>query len=208
MVCFSLEKKIIYIHVPKTGGMSIERILINMYGFKNFTFDDGSYEFLHKKEGQNGFFKYILNYSKESKEHDLMSWVKFTFVRNPYSRACSGVRYLYENNNDILPSNLLDFYKVCEMKPFFYIHFIMTQCCVLRDLNNEIKMDYIGRFENFREDLEYILFECLKLERKDLSKYHIHRSDPRITQFDSNLVEEISNEIHKEDFNFFGYKQK
>lgn len=206
MVCYSAEKQIIYIHCPKTGGMSIERILIEQYGFKNFTFEKGPYEFLNLKEGQEGFFKYILNHSKESKEYDLMKWKKFTFVREPCSRAASGIRYLSENCGEThFPSDLLEFYNLCENRPFFYIHFIMTQCETLRDLNGEIKMDYIGKFENFKVDLEHILFDCLGFEKKDLSKYHIHKTDPKMTEFDKDLVNEISRCIHKEDFEQFGY---
>lgn len=206
MVCYSAEKQIIYLHVPKTGGMSIERILIEQYGFNNFTFERGPYEFLNKKEGQNGFFKYILLHSNESKEYDLMSWKKFTFVRHPYTRAASGIRYLSENSlMKKFPDNLSDFYDKCQERPYWYIHFIMTQCEVLRDLNNEIKMDYIGKFENFKSDLEHILFDCLEFERKDLSKYHIHKTDPEMIEFDKDLVNEISRCIHQKDFEQFGY---
>jgi hypothetical protein len=206
MVCYSVEKKIIYLHVCKTGGMTIERILIDQYGFKNFTFERGPYEFLNLKEGQNGFFRYILTHSKEAKEYNLISWTKFTFVRDPCSRAASGIRYLSENCNDIeFPNNLSDFYDLCEKRPFFYIHFIMTQCETLRDLNGEIKMDYIGKFENFKDELEHILFDCLGFERKDFSKYHIHKTNPKMTEFDQELVNEISRYIHKEDFEQFGY---
>ena len=96
MVCYSLDRKIIYIHTPKTGGTSIEKILIENYDFKNFTFNNGPYEFLNLEEGKKGFFKYILKYSDESKKYDLISWKKFTFVRNPISRAISGIKYLLD----------------------------------------------------------------------------------------------------------------
>lgn len=206
MVCYSAERKIIFIHVPKTGGMSIERILIENYGFKNFTFKNGPYEFLNMNEGKLGFFKYILKNSEESKIYNLMEFTKFTFVRNPYKRAFSGIRFLSETSILDFPENLHDFYQKSLEIPFFYTHFNLTQCDVLKDNNDEIKMDYIGKFENFNEDLNHILFDIFQFERKDFSKYHIHKTDPTLIDFDDELVKEIVNSLHKEDFERFGYE--
>lgn len=210
MVCYSEERKIIYIHIPKTGGMTLERILIENYGFKNFTFPGGPYEFLGKKEGQEGFLRYILNHSEESKRiSDLDQYLRFTFVRNPFSRACSGIRYLSENSTNRgfdFCETLLDFYNLTLKNPFYFIHFNMTQSKTLEDLNGEIKMSHIGRFENFNEDLEDILFNKLGLERKDISKYHIHKTDPSLIDYDKDIVRELSNELHREDYERFGYE--
>lgn len=208
MVCYNLERKLIYIHVPKTGGMTIERILIENFGFKNFTFPKGPYEFLRKKEGQEGFFKYILNHSEESEKYDLMSFRKFSFVRNPHKRATSGIRYLSERSMEVdkeFPSNLLDFYNYCEETPFFYIHFIMSQCTAIRDLNNQIDMEFIGRFENYNNDLEHMIFNLMGFERIDISKYHIHKSDPKLIEFNTDLVNELITTLHDEDFREFNY---
>lgn len=205
MVCYSEEKRIIYIHVPKTGGMTLERILIDNYGFKNFTFPDGPYEFLNKKEGQEGFLRYILKHSEESKRiPDLYQYDRFTFVRNVYSRAFSGIRFLSENNPDFY-SNLLDFYNDTLKIPFLYVHFNMKQSTCLEDLDGNIKMKYIGRFENFQDDIEDILFNKIGLERKDISKYHIHKTDPLLIDFDKNVVKVMCNTLHKSDFEIFGY---
>lgn len=207
MVCYSLEHKIIYIHVPKTGGMTIEKILIDNFGFKNFTFDNGAYEFLNKEEGRNGFFKYILKYSKEAKDYNLLSWRKFTFVRNPHSRCYSAIRYLSENYfKDKFPTNLMEFYEYCNNDNFFYIHFIMSQSTCLKDREDNIIIDYIGKFENFQEDLEHILFDCFGFERKDISGYHIHKTNPDMIEFDKELINKISNIIHSEDFENFNYQ--
>jgi hypothetical protein len=202
MCCYNLERKIIFIHIPKTGGMSIERILIENYGFKNFRFLGGPYEFLNKNEGTLGFFKYILNHSKESKELDLLSFTKFTFVRNPHTRAISGVRYLNQKISNF-PDNVFSFYQRSLTDNFFNVHFNMSQSNCIKDLNDEIKIDYIGKYENFSEDLEHILFDIFKFERKDISKYHIHKSDKKIFDLDEDLIKEIADSIHKEDFERF-----
>lgn len=207
MVCFTDERKIIFIHIPKTGGMTIERILIDNYGFKNFTFQNGPYEMLRKEEGKEGFFKYILKYSEEAKKYDLASFRKFTFVRNPYSRANSGIRYLTEFSEHY-PDNINDFIELCKERTFWYVHFILPQYKVLENLDSNINMDYIGRFEHFNEDLERILFDEFHFERKDLSSYHIHKSDPKIIEYDQEIVKKIVRILHEEDFKKFGYQIK
>ena len=186
--------------------MTIERILIENYGFKNFTFPNGSYEFLNKEEGKLGFLKYILKYSKESKEiEDLDKFIRFTFVRNPYDRACSGIRYLSENSVEDFSTNFFDFYERCIKNPFYYIHFFLSQSDCLKDLDDKIEIDYIGRFENFNQDLQYIIFEVFKFERKDLSKYHIHKTDPSLISFDKGIVNEIVENYLNDDFINFDY---
>lgn len=211
MVCYNLEKRIVYIHVPKTGGMSIERILIDNFGFKNFTFKNGKYEFLHCEEGKQGFFKYILKYSNESKEYDLNSFRKFTMVRNPYLRAASAIRFLSERylETDMeFPSNLSDFYNDCLNKPFLFVHFIMSQCLVLKDLNDEINYEFIGKFENYNNDLEHMIFNLMQFPRIDISKYHIHKTDPNMIEFDHEMVDLMVNKLHDDDFDRFDYLKK
>lgn len=207
MVCYSLEKQIIYIHVPKTGGMSIERILIDNFGFQHFTFKNGPYEFLKLKEGQRGFLRYIMKYSSESKEYNLKSWRKFTFVRHPCSRIVSGIRYLHSTSNDDFPLNLYDFYKKCQDDPFWYIHIIMSQSDTLKDLDGNISYDFIGKFENFKDDLEYVLFELFNFEKKDISNYHVNKSDEKILEFNKEITDELSTCLHEEDFITFNYKK-
>lgn len=100
MVCYCPEKRILYIHLPKCAGLTVESILIKKYGFKHFTFPDSDdqYKFLRDPRGKIGIFRYILLYSNEAKIYDLTSFRKFTIVRNPYGKAESAIRYLHKNN--------------------------------------------------------------------------------------------------------------
>jgi hypothetical protein len=208
MVCYCGVRKILYLHVPKTGGLTIEKILIKEYGFKHFTFPNGQYEFLEQNECKNGIFRYILEYSEESKIYDLTTFTKFTFVRDPRTRAMSAVHFLGRlASEQCRPfyDNLYDFYLACQRKPAMYIHFIMTQSKCLEDKDGRIDFDHIGRFENFLPDLEKILFTELGLPRVDLTVYHENATDPSLVEFDGELVSRISQEIHLEDYERFGY---
>ena len=211
MVCYHPDKKIIYIHVPKTGGMTIEKILIVHFGFLNFTFDKGAYEFLYKNNEKIGFYKYILKYSNESKIYDLESFFKFTFVRNPYTRSYSGIRYLHDRSLERLdkfPDNLFDFYEACKNDIFFYSHFILTQSECLRNLNGDINYDFIGRFENFDNDLDNIIFNILQFPRMNISEIHIHKSNPNILSFNKDDVDIMTEIIAEEDFINLNYPLK
>lgn len=100
MVCYCPERRILYIHLPKCAGLTIESVLIKKYGFKHFTFPDSDdqYRFLRDPRGKIGIFKYILLYSNEARIYDLTSFRKFSIVRNPYNKAESAIRYLHKNN--------------------------------------------------------------------------------------------------------------
>lgn len=208
MVCFCPIRRILYVHIPKTGGLTIENILVEKYDFKYFTFEKNRYEFLWKNKGSIGIYKYILTYSDEAKEYDLDNFFKFTFVRNPHKRAVSGVRFLHKNaisNLKDFPDNLADFYLKSTDDIFYSMHFNMTQCSQIRNLNNEINFDFVGRHENFSNDLENVLFDILKLEIKDINDVHINKSVENYLTFNVEDVYEMSDILHEEDFKYFGY---
>jgi hypothetical protein len=209
MVCYCPIRRILYIHIPKTGGLTIEKILIKEYGFRHFTFPNGPYEFLESEEGKNGILRYVLTHSEESRTYDILSFTKFTFVRNPRTRSMSAIRYLARvasERTEEFYDNFYDFYLDCQRRPPLYIHFIMSQSKSLEDLNGRINFDHIGRFEEFRKELERILFMELNLPVRDLSVYYENRSDPTLVEFDEELVSRISRELHSEDFDRFGYE--
>lgn len=212
MVCYCPIRKIIYIHVPKTGGLSVEKILVDMYGFKHFTFESrDKYEFIKNPRGKLGIFRYILKYSRESKIYDLKSFFKFALIRDPYSRGISAFRFLYGNCrrlNILFPNNLEDFYERCKVDDYFYLHFLLTQHDVLADENGEVNFDYIGRFENFQEDLEEVLFDILKFPRKNISSVHVNKSNPDSIDFNQNEMKSLIELVCKTDFEFFGYELK
>lgn len=207
MVCYNKEKQVIYIHVPKTGGMSIERLLIDNFGFVNFNFEKGPYEFLNNNEGTKGFLRYIMLYSKESKIYDLSSWKKFTFVRNPYSRIKSGIRYLIEEHLSTPPDTMGELYSLCETKPFFYNHVILNQVDTVKDLEGKVNYGFVGKFENYDQDLKYALFNFCGFEERELPKYHIHKTNKEVVTLDDNTIHDLTLYHHLCDFNEFGYAE-
>ena len=79
--------KFSYLHIPKTGGTAVERMLI-----ENFTPNNGEF---YNKNCIPEYVKYGLN----GRQHmDAMGYPLdlpiFTFIRNPYDRALSAFNYL------------------------------------------------------------------------------------------------------------------
>lgn len=206
MVCYSKKKKLIYIHVPKTGGLTIESILVKRYGFKYFTFENGRYDFLSDPMGKLGILRYILLYSKESKKYDLKSFKTFAFVRNPYERAISAIKYLKGLKNSRFPENAGTFITLSRVNVYYYMHFSLSQTDCLKDENGILNIDYIGKFENLMDDLKRILVDENGFNDSDFSRIHRNKSNVNISMDLDRIMEEV-NIIHSDDFVNFGYEK-
>lgn len=211
MVCYCPIRKILYLHIPKTGGLTIEKILVQYYGFKYFTFSKRMYQFLYDRKGRIGIFRYILENSNESKLYDLKSFFKFSFVRDPYDRSISCIRYLHGYSKKHLiefPMNLNSLYQKSLTDNYFYMHFYLTQAASLKDDDDKIDFQFIGKFENLICDLEHVLFDILKFEIRDFSKVHVNASDKETLCFDNDDIYKLTEQIHDEDFILFNFKKK
>lgn len=209
MCCFHPEKKVIYIHIPKTAGLTVEVILRKQFEFQSFTFKntEDNYAFLRDPRGKIGILKYILKYSNESKIYDLSSFKVITTVRNPYNRCESAIRYLHKNSTNELnfPMNIKDFYYTCLIRDYYFMHFCLSQKKSLEDLNGNINVAYICKFENLFDDLEFALFDVCNFERQEIKKIHINSSDKKLLHLNVEEIRKLIGKIHKEDFDFLGY---
>lgn len=214
---YSEEHKIVYVHIPKCAGLTVEAILSKKYNFKYFTFPDTEdhYKFLRDPRGKIGFYKYILLYSQEAQKfNNFEGWQKFTFVRDPYSRGISAVRYLHETflkhthtlkiESAKFPMNIEAFYLTCLINDYYYMHFILSQKASLEDLQGRVDF-IIGRFENLMPDLRRILFDTFKLEEFDIEKVHANNSNKKLLVFNDDKIKEKIRQIHQEDFETFNY---
>lgn len=213
MVCFNAELKIIYIHIPKCAGTTIEKILTSSYGFQYFNFPDDEegdfkstnrYKFLSDPRGKLGIYKYILNYSLESKFYDLESFFKFTFVRHPSDKALSALNYLNDQKEDF---DLNDFLRNSFVNNYNYMHLYLSQLNCIKNLENEINMNFIGRVENLIHDLKYLFNTILNLENKGFENIFLNRSNDEIilSNEELNNINGLIYDIHREDFQIFGY---
>ena len=180
MCSISHEYKAIYFHIPKTGGLYIQRLLEKFYGFETIYFTHESHDNFTTSIPKNyrisppnlGFLfinkQGILRYYMSSNKYAILSgmtpekwkeYYKFTFVRNPYDKLVSAWKYC-DSKNDI-KYNLKDFIDTMDETKRYpgYSHAFITQTDHLLNLEETINFDYIGRFENLNEELVTILLK-------------------------------------------------
>ena len=182
MCSINHELKAIYMHIPKNGGLYIQKILETFYGFKTifFTHEDHKnfidLEILpknYKIYPPNMGFLFIkkmgiIRYYMSSKRHSMAAnmdeakwkeYYKFTFVRNPYDKLVSAWKYC--NTKIKIPRTFSGFIENIDTIDHYpaYSHAFITQTDHLIDMNEELNFNYIGRFENLNEELITILHQ-------------------------------------------------
>ncbi|MDC8005074.1 sulfotransferase family 2 domain-containing protein [Aureisphaera galaxeae] len=227
----SKQHKVIFVHVPKVAGQSIETMFLNELGLN---WDTRASLLLRKKEpNEEGPFRlahltaseYVkLNYIDEARFKD---YFKFSFVRDPYKRAFSFYNFLGYSKiisfrsfvNHVLPRKLKE-------NDFFF----KSQYDYLYSEKGELMVDYLGRLETIKEDIEKVKEICgLKgatLPHVNKSKGEWNRAvghlvrtpylwryfklNAKKQQFDAVFTQEIKDkvyELYQKDFEPFGYKR-
>ena len=134
----SQEKKVLYLHVAKTGGSSIVRLL------KNNGLDDG---ILSNKRADHT--EKLAYFTEVANNWD--DYYKFTFVRNKYDLLISLYNYDAQLNGAYsLPSGCSDTF----VKKIQYNNLIDQY--YLTHLDNEPLFDFVGEYHTYTEDLNKV----------------------------------------------------
>ena len=212
MICHN--KKCIFIHVPKTGGTSIEHSFgkVRMKGnkvkkhpkTKHHTLED--YKLSHIKE-YNSYYKFTVVRNPWEREYSLWKFMNETYnkkinlrkIFNMFKGKGRGVRhsfkeYLYNLEKDI------DFYiedSAFQWKLLFrdQVEYIMV--------DGFLELDQIIRFE--RLELGYQEM-CRTLDRYNapLPKIFYSGSDSHLDNYDQESIDLVA-KIRKKDIDFLGY---
>lgn len=145
MALYIPSKNLLFIHIPKTGGMSIRHALMNNFGSE-------AEEIGHAHELMSSVNE-ILSYSK------LINPFSFAFVRNPYEWAVSLYNFMCEAEEDFesfllaKEMNFDDFiYWLCECVEKKGNMFPIMPCRqyeYIYDTNGKSLIDGVGRYELF-----------------------------------------------------------
>jgi len=183
MAYINHEKKALFLHNVKCGGVYVRENLMKYYGFQSFA---GSIH--HKYED---FFddKSRINYNEDLDYHTIRNKGKyryyyshqhvdkkifdeyfiFTFVRNPYERIYSAYCYLKRlvsgtgmtRNSKENPDYFKDFKtfinNMDNVNNISYYHAFIPQYEQFINDNNELKISYIGKQETLDDDFINIL---------------------------------------------------
>ena len=205
MIC--KKQKVIFCHIPKTAGQSIEKAIISNVGLSHE--DRGKFLLGFNNESNKGPRRLAHLFLSEYKELGHISnekfaeYFKFTIVRNPYSRLISELNY---RNVPIQPIE-----KYVNSIPKLYYkdkwRHICPQTFYIYDgksLNTEInKIYYFEKLSEAFADLKRRLF-CANIylshENKSLNKSWIKE---KLTRNDLDFI----NDYYDLDFKMLGYKK-
>ncbi len=205
----SHSKRFIFVHVYKVAGISIRRAL---QPYNNLTSSDFPW-YMNLKFSFGKRYEFLPNWSinhikaREIKKYlpveVFNNYFKFCFVRNPWDWQVSLYHFTLQYENH--PQHK----RISKMKTFDeYIEWrIHNDFKLQKDFiyakNNDILVDYVGRFENLQEDFNEI---CLRLEipTVDLPKANISKHK-YYKEYYNDYSRDLVAKAFKEDIELFHY---
>lgn len=193
----SEEKHFIFIHVPKTGGTSVKKILSEKLEIKDIKFDGEYVKYnkdTHLKMNLNSFKKYN-------------NYFKFVFVRHPYDWIKSYYNFHHNKNkfykqicNKNVSNTITDTFDdwLDTLTSFNQTDFFTD--------GNKILVDKICRLENFDEEIIFLL------KKFNLNTKYEKTRMKNAKKFNMDTVKELTEnqklkiqKICKKDFELLGY---
>lgn len=183
----------IYVHIPKTGGVSVAKALFGNYGAGHVPIT------MHRRIFGDALFE---------------QYFKFTFVRNPWDRVVSAYTFLRKGGMDredkafaarhIAPYADFDQFVRCWLSAESArrsLHFRpQSDWLCLRD--GTLGVDYIGRFERLAEDFKVVCEQLgiqANLAHHNASQRHDYR------QYYTGETAAIVGEVYQRDIALLDY---
>ncbi len=208
----SIEKRFIFFYIPKVASTSIKKALVKALFDKNIN---------------TRVHKFWFDEVIDVKKGEYPDYLKFTFVRNPWDRivSCYSDKILFENVTNYKYKNGVFrryaskyknlFYRGMPFEEFVRVvsgipdekadrHF-RSQRCFLTDENDNILVDFIGRFESLSKHLAVL---CGKTRLENMPLLHENKSK-REKDYRSLYTEEtkrLIEERYKDDIELFDYR--
>jgi hypothetical protein len=194
------EKKLIFIHIPKTAGTSVHASL----GVKETLLNN---KFVGHKS--------ICDYKKQYKNYWNI-YLKFTVVRDPIDRFISAYKFMkMEENFWHSPNNpnkypIHEHYKICNSLDINqYISYLskttknhsmltVPQIFFIMDKYEKIEIDYIAKYENLNNDLKKIGIDLV--DRLNISTIK-DKSSIQLTKKSKKMLYDI----YDMDYQYFSY---
>ncbi|MFO8016851.1 MAG: sulfotransferase family 2 domain-containing protein [Candidatus Woesearchaeota archaeon] len=209
----SEKYKFIYIHIPKTGGNSIQKVLSKYSEDKVLWRESiGNVKTKDNKQGLDVFNKKLRIHNKHARIYDyyrklgnkIHDYFIFASIRNPWDRVVSCTYFNKEENKKFKSrlKSLLKFMVGKEDKNFSYL----TPMTNYVTINGRIEVDFFIRFENLQKDLDKVCDRLgipkEKLPHKNQS-FHKHYTE----YYDERSQKKVA-EKYKKDIKNFNYEFK
>jgi hypothetical protein len=184
MICH--ESKAIFIHIPRTGGTSVELALIG----KNWWQVDRTTKHLTCRQARQVYAEYWDNY------------FKFSIVRNPWDWLVS----LYLSHNKARSEGGRIDWKSYAKNPRLALH---EQNSIIQSEIIGDEIDFILKFENLSQDFKLL---CSRLSREIAELPHFVAKSGRVDEKDQHYSKFYDDELrdivarrHKADIRRFNY---
>ena len=206
----SRERQCIFIHIPKTGGTSIEDIIWGPER-ENRTPDQ-----LWKNLVRPGFNRYqsggmqhlLATQVRAEVGDDLFNrCFRFAFVRNPWDRAVSQYVYMKQRRDlrRLIGMNRFSSFKTYlnRLKRGTHVQW-MEQWRFILDDNGDMLVDFLGRYENFKTDVRKVL-DRLAISCDTLPHEKQGRRGPYPQYYDDESRELVA-DMYARDIQLLGYR--
>ena len=202
----SHKHKFVFIHIPKTGGTSIE-----------LCFDPNA-------DVRDTKYKHRTLRGLEKDGLIIKDYFKFTFVRNPWDMTLSMYKYLWSSDKPF-PKYWRTTHK--RMKSFSFREWVThpsfqrptlraerihltsrsynpPECISDWYTSKSYKIDYIGKFENLQEDFNTVC-DKIGIPRQELP--HENKTKHKhYTEYYDEETKQIVAEKYAKDIEYFGYE--
>jgi hypothetical protein len=189
----SHKHRYIFVHIPKCGGTSIEKLLLKIDGI-SLPEGDRPLKYLAKSTGD----EYLLGRGRQHftiRQYPENDYFRFAFVRNPWSRMVS--EYAWRKRIYNYPDNAFRQF-ILDPPLSKSANHLWPQSRFLDD-----EMDFIGRFENLQGDFDLVM-KVLGLPRQQLTHENPTRHRPYSEYYDQETAAVIA-ERYRDDIDRFGY---
>lgn len=213
----SLKHKYVYFETPKVGCSSIKKTLIKFETGELYEKYDLP---IHPVPFSSVFVKpFQLSEKQLSDILKDKTFFKFTFVRDPYSRALSG--YL-----DKMVGQLSGYTQMIALMAdkevgdsVEFLEFLQTLQQMqphamnshFRPLSNQlfsglVDFDFIGKFESYSDDFGFVMSKLgVPEELHETVVFHQTSATEKLQRYYSSAEVELVKNIYAEDFRWFGY---
>lgn len=214
------DKKVLFVHIPKTGGSTIEKF----FDMTNKT-NRADYDLLFGVDTRRKNVNYDIalqhltfNEIKNNHKIKVNNYFSFSLVRNPWDKVISA----YLNHFIKLKPDFNNFLSWVEKSVEYekdHDHFtyqdkrnkILTnthfkeQYKFIYNDDNQIMVDYLGRFEYWNESFKKIC-ELAKVEYREPEIYNKNNNRKHYSEYYNKKQADLIKKIYKKDIELFGYE--